>query len=87
MPLDEKNLIWMDLEMTGLDPFKDRILELATIVTDTELNILAEAPVIVVKTWVFSVGIWTMFVPRNISGTSIPSGKTSLRTSISPFGA
>lgn len=39
------NLIWIDLEMTGLNPEKDRIIELATIVTDSELNILAEGPV------------------------------------------
>lgn len=39
------NLIWIDLEMTGLDPDKDRIIELATIVTDAHLNILAEGPV------------------------------------------
>jgi oligoribonuclease len=38
----------MDLEMTGLDPFRDRILEIATIVTDTELKILAEGPVIAI---------------------------------------
>ncbi|WP_017937119.1 oligoribonuclease [Zestomonas thermotolerans] len=42
------NLIWIDLEMTGLDPERDRILEIATIVTDSELNILAEGPVIAV---------------------------------------
>jgi oligoribonuclease len=40
------NLIWMDLEMTGLDPFRDQILEIATVVTDAQLNILAEGPVI-----------------------------------------
>lgn len=39
------NLIWIDLEMTGLNPEKDRIIELATIVTDSQLNILAEGPV------------------------------------------
>ncbi len=39
------NLIWIDLEMTGLDPEKDHIIELATIVTDPHLNILAEGPV------------------------------------------
>ena len=45
MPLaDEKNLVWLDLEMTGLDPEKDVILEIATVVTDSQLNILAEGP-------------------------------------------
>jgi oligoribonuclease len=39
-----KNLIWLDLEMTGLNIKQDRILEIATIVTDTNLNILAEGP-------------------------------------------
>lgn len=42
------NLIWIDLEMTGLDPVNDRILEIATIVTDGQLNILEEGPVIAV---------------------------------------
>ena len=44
----KKNLIWIDLEMTGLDPEKQRIIEIATIVTDSELNTLAEGPVIAV---------------------------------------
>jgi oligoribonuclease len=43
-----QNLIWIDLEMTGLDPEKDLIIEMATIVTDSELNVLAEGPVIAV---------------------------------------
>ncbi|KIP99568.1 MULTISPECIES: oligoribonuclease [Pseudomonas] len=43
-----QNLIWIDLEMTGLDPETDVIIEMATIVTDTELNVLAEGPVIAV---------------------------------------
>ena len=43
------NLVWMDLEMTGLDPEKEVIIEMATIVTDSELNVLAEGPVLAVK--------------------------------------
>jgi len=41
-------LVWMDLEMTGLDPVVDTILEIATIITDGELNIIVEGPSIVV---------------------------------------
>jgi oligoribonuclease len=43
-----ENLVWMDLEMTGLDPEKERILEIATIITDSVLNVIAEGPVICV---------------------------------------
>lgn len=39
------NLIWVDLEMTGLDPETDRIIEVAVVVTDANLNVLAEGPV------------------------------------------
>lgn len=46
MAPSEQNLVWMDLEMTGLDPFTDQILEIATLVTDSNLNLLAEGPVI-----------------------------------------
>ncbi len=45
---NKDNLIWIDLEMTGLDPDKERIIEIATIVTDKDLNILAEGPVFAV---------------------------------------
>jgi len=44
----KQNLIWVDLEMTGLDPEKERIIEMAAIVTDSELNTLAIGPVIAV---------------------------------------
>ena len=44
MPAHEQNLIWIDLEMTGLDPDADSILEIATLVTDSQLNVLAEGP-------------------------------------------
>ncbi len=49
MGQDPDNLIWIDLEMTGLDPTHDRIIEIATIVTDGNLNLLAEGPVIAVR--------------------------------------
>jgi len=48
MPQDINNLIWIDLEMTGLDTQKDAIIEIATVVTDAQLNILAEGPVIAI---------------------------------------
>jgi oligoribonuclease len=48
MNKSENNLIWLDLEMTGLDPFQDHILEIATIVTDSQLRILSEGPVIAI---------------------------------------
>ncbi len=48
MTLDSRNLIWIDLEMTGLDPDNDYIIEIATVVTDKDLNILAEGPVLAV---------------------------------------
>ncbi len=45
---DPLNLIWIDLEMTGLDPTNDVIIEIATVVTDKDLNLLAEGPVLAI---------------------------------------
>lgn len=42
---NEFNLVWLDMEMTGLDPDTDRIIEVAVVVTDPDLNIIAEGPV------------------------------------------
>jgi oligoribonuclease len=46
--MNENNLIWIDLEMTGLNPDTDMILEIATVVTDSELNVIAEGPVLAI---------------------------------------
>ncbi len=48
MTIDDSNLIWIDLEMTGLDTQNDLIIEIATLVTDSNLNTLAEGPVIAI---------------------------------------
>ena len=48
MAQNEHNLIWVDLEMTGLDPDTDCIIEIATIVTDSQLNVLEEGPMIAI---------------------------------------
>ncbi|MFW6345742.1 MAG: oligoribonuclease, partial [Halomonas sp.] len=45
----QQRLVWIDLEMTGLDPEKERIIEVATLVTDAELNVVAEGPAIAVR--------------------------------------
>ena len=50
MAHNDNNLVWIDLEMTGLEPDTDVILEMATIVTDSNLNVLAEGPVFAIKT-------------------------------------
>ena len=45
---DESNLVWIDMEMSGLNPDTDRVLEIAAVVTDAQLEVLAEGPVLVV---------------------------------------
>ncbi len=48
MAQDNNNLIWVDMEMTGLNPDTDRIIEVALVITDSQLNTVAEGPVLVV---------------------------------------
>lgn len=48
MTADPENLIWIDLEMTGLDTDHDRVIEIATVVTDKNLNVLGEGPVMAI---------------------------------------
>ncbi len=48
MEPNRDNLIWIDLEMTGLDTVRDVIIEIATVITDSQLNILAEGPVLAI---------------------------------------
>ncbi len=48
MGFSEWNLIWIDLEMTGLDPARDRIIEVAVVVTDSNLDTVAEGPVLAI---------------------------------------
>ena len=49
MAQDKNNLIWIDMEMTGLNPNSDFIIEVALVITDSQLNTIAEAPVFVVS--------------------------------------
>lgn len=48
MAQDQNNLVWLDMEMTGLNPDSDRIIEVALVITDAQLNTVAEAPVLVI---------------------------------------
>lgn len=48
MSFNDKNLIWIDLEMTGLDPDQHKIIEIATVVTDAQLNVIAQGPVLAI---------------------------------------
>ena len=49
VPSNDTRLVWIDLEMTGLDPDADTIIEIATLVTDQELNVLAEGPELAIR--------------------------------------
>ena len=46
MSHDPRNLVWIDLEMKGLDPYSDHIIEIATVITDHQLNVIEEGPAI-----------------------------------------
>ena len=48
MPQNPLNLAWIDMEMSGLDPDRDRVLEIALVITDKDLEVIAEAPVLVI---------------------------------------
>lgn len=48
MAQDKNHLIWLDMEMTGLEPERDRIIEIAVVITDSQLDVVAEGPVIAV---------------------------------------
>ena len=48
MPQDPNALVWIDLEMTGLNPESDRIIEIATLITNSELEIIAQGPVLAI---------------------------------------
>ena len=48
MPQNPSNLIWIDLEMTGLDPDHNTIIEIATLITNSDLQVIAEGPVLAI---------------------------------------
>jgi oligoribonuclease len=73
MPQDASYLIWIDLEMTGLKPDVDRIIEVALVVTDGELNTIAEAPVWVVHQSDAVLAGWT---PGTRARTAAPGSST-----------
>ena len=48
MAVNENRLVWLDMEMTGLEPEKERIIEVAVVVTEPDLTVVAEGPVLVI---------------------------------------
>ena len=75
MAVERSNLIWIDLEMTGLDPDRDRIIEIATIVTDSGLNVLEEDR------------CWWCTSPRRCSRAWTSGTRASTGTPASPIGS
>ena len=79
MDSKQQRLIWLDLEMTGLNPESDSILEIATIVTDAELNELAEGPVYAVRhpePVLMAMDEWNTMPPRGCGNGWSPAGMT-----------
>ena len=62
----QPNLVWIDLEMTGLDLNQERIIEIATIVTDSDLNVLSEGPVFAIRQEQVFLIIWMIGISRII---------------------
>jgi oligoribonuclease len=67
---NEFNLVWVDMEMTGLDPDKDRIIEVAVVVTDSNLNILGEGPVFAIHQ---PNEIWTAWMHGTRARMAVPA--------------
>ena len=67
-------LIWIDLEMTGLDTDRDSILEIATVVTDSRLNVLAEGPEFAIAHPVAVLEAWTTGTATSMASRACGSG-------------
>jgi len=71
MAQDPQNLIWIDLEMTGLDPQNDVIIEIATVVTDKNLKVLAEGPVLAIHQGEETLGIMDDWNQKQHGGSGL----------------
>jgi len=83
MAVDAENLVWIDMEMTGLDPYRNTVLEIASIITNSDLEILAEGPVAVVHqddSTLDSMDDWNLH-HHKVSGLldEVRSSKTTVR--------
>ena len=74
MPSD--HLIWIDLEMTGLNPETDTIIEIATVVTDKDLNLLAEGPELAIH---HGRGAWRAWMSGTSASTALRPGRARAR--------
>jgi oligoribonuclease len=71
MAQDPNALVWIDLEMTGLEPETDRIIEIATIITDSKLNVVAEGPVLAIRQSEAVLGAMDEWNTRTHTGTGL----------------